>query len=178
MSSELKKTDVNHTLGVKHSKHQPKWQHKVNPFCKRSQVKAHVFPTTSAGLFRANPLGPRFRGLPPLCPQLCLVQATLMGQLCLLQATLCLQQAALKLQALQGSNSEVVPSAGKPSQTLCWASCLAPGWSLSKSSSRLSIMWLITTALFNIHWAATAAAIAAAIAAVVTRGTVSSITGW
>ena len=101
MSSELKKTDVNHTLGVKHSKHQPKWQHKVNPFCKRSQVKAHVFPTTSAGLFRANPLGPRFRGLPPLCPQLCLVQATLMGQLCLLQATLCLQQAALKLQALQ-----------------------------------------------------------------------------
>lgn len=149
MSSELKKTDVNHTLGVKHSKHQPKWQHKVNPFCKRSQVKAHVFPTTSAGLFRANPLGPRFRGLPPLCPQLCLVQATLMGQLCLLQATLCLQQAALKLQALQGSNSEVVPSAGKPSQTLCWASCLAPGWSLSKSSSRLSIMWLITTALLG-----------------------------
>ena len=35
-------------------------------------------------------------------------------------------------------------------------------------------MWLITTALFNIHWAAAAAAIAA----VVTRGTVSSITGW
>ena len=90
-----------------------------------------------------------------------------MGQLCLLQATLCLQQAALKLQALQGSNSEVVPSAGKPSQTLCWVSCL--------SSSKLSIMWLITTALFNIHWAAAAAA---AIAAVVTRGTVSSITGW
>ena len=113
MSSELKKTDVNHTLGVKHSKHQPKWQHKVNPFCKPSQVKAHVFPTTSAGLFQANALGPRFRGLPPLRPQLCLVQATLMGQLCLLQATLCLQQAALKLQALQGSNSEVVPSAGK-----------------------------------------------------------------
>ena len=37
-------------------------------------------------------------------------------------------------------------------------------------------MWLITTALFNIHWAAAAAI--AAIAAVVTRGTVSSITGW
>ena len=48
-----------------------------------------------------------------------------------------------------GSNSEVVPSAGKPSQTLCWASCLAPGWSCSKSSSRLSIMWLITTALLG-----------------------------
>ena len=30
-------------------------------------------------------------GLPPLCPLLCLVQATLLGQLCLVQATLKLQ---------------------------------------------------------------------------------------
>ena len=120
------------------------------PFLQTKPGQGTCFPYYICRPFSGQPIGSKISGSSTSVSTAVPCAGNPDGpELCLLQATLCLQQAALKLQALQGSNSEVVPSAGKPSQTLCWASCLAPGWSLSKSSSRLSIMWLITTALLD-----------------------------